>query len=87
MVNAIVDGPDAEMTNGATHSKSGGVFVQGTSHVSDNVVEVTVVGSECVSFGLIDVVVALSAGEKDDGSFPSSVVDEKAAANPSGVYT
>ncbi|GKA51613.1 hypothetical protein Tco_0744809 [Tanacetum coccineum] len=41
--------------------------VAGTSHVLDDVVEVTVVGSESVSSGLTDVVVALSVGEKGDG--------------------
>ncbi|GJU40376.1 hypothetical protein Tco_1193333 [Tanacetum coccineum] len=75
-VSAAVDGSDLEMTDGAAHSKSGGVFVQGTSHVLDDVAEVTVVGSERVSSGLTDVVVALSAGEKGDGSTPSSTVKE-----------
>ncbi|GJY61269.1 hypothetical protein Tco_0461926 [Tanacetum coccineum] len=84
-VNAMVDGPDVEMTDGAAHSKSGGVFVQGASHVLDDVAKVTVVGSKRVSFGLVDVVVALSAGEKGDGSLPSFAVDEEATANPSGV--
>ncbi|GKB36350.1 hypothetical protein Tco_0881292, partial [Tanacetum coccineum] len=84
-VNAMVDGPDAEMTDGAAHSKSGGVFVQGTSHVLDDVAEVTVVGSERVSSGLTDVVVALSAGEKGDGSLPYFVVDEVVTTNPSRV--
>ncbi|GJU47959.1 gag-pol polyprotein [Tanacetum coccineum] len=57
----------------------------GTSHVLDDVAEVRVVGSERVSSGLTDVVVALSAGEKGDGSLPSSAVDEEAATNPSRV--
>ncbi|GKE48075.1 hypothetical protein Tco_1479333, partial [Tanacetum coccineum] len=57
----------------------------GTSHVLDDVAEVTVVGSGHVSFGLTNVVVALSAGEKGDGSLPSSAADEKATANPSRV--
>ncbi|GJV17296.1 hypothetical protein Tco_1362619 [Tanacetum coccineum] len=64
-VNAMVDGPDDEMTDGAAHSKSG--------------------GSEHVSSGLTDVVVALSASKKGDGSLPSSAVDEEATYNPSGV--
>ncbi|GKD64548.1 hypothetical protein Tco_1306656 [Tanacetum coccineum] len=84
-VNAMVDGPDAEMNDGVAHYKSGSVFVQGTSHVLDDAAEVTVVGSERVSSGLTDVVVALSAGEKGDGSLPSSADDEEAAANPSRV--
>ncbi|GJZ56274.1 hypothetical protein Tco_0611467 [Tanacetum coccineum] len=57
----------------------------GTSHVLDDAAEVTVVGSELVSSSITDVVVALAAGEKGDGSLPSSVVDEEAAANPFGV--
>ncbi|GKB78990.1 hypothetical protein Tco_0945885 [Tanacetum coccineum] len=81
-VNAMVDGPDAEMNDGAAHSKSKSVFVQGTSHVLVDVAKVTVVGLERVSSGLTDVVVALSTGEKGDGSLPSSAVDEEAAANP-----
>nr|GFB05876.1 hypothetical protein [Tanacetum cinerariifolium] len=59
-VNAMIDVPDAEWTDDATHSKSGGVFVHATSHVLDDVVGVTVVGSERVSSSLTDVVVALS---------------------------
>nr|GEX94237.1 hypothetical protein [Tanacetum cinerariifolium] len=43
--------------------------------------EMTDVGSECVSFGPADVVVALSIGEKVNGSLPSSVAEEKATAN------
>ncbi|GJY75029.1 hypothetical protein Tco_0479460 [Tanacetum coccineum] len=83
-VSAAVDGSDLEMTDAAAHSKSGGVFVQGTSHVLDDVAKVTVVGSECVSFGLTDVVVALSVGEKGDGSAPSSTIEE-VVVPPSGV--
>ncbi|GJY04139.1 hypothetical protein Tco_0370079 [Tanacetum coccineum] len=64
-VNAMVDGLNAEMTDGAAHSKSG--------------------GSERVSFGLIDVVVTLSASEKGDGFLPFSTVDEEATTNPSRV--
>ncbi|GKB69326.1 hypothetical protein Tco_0930738, partial [Tanacetum coccineum] len=75
-VSAAVDGSDLEMTDGAAHSKSGGVFVQGTSHVLDDVAEVTVVGLERVSSSLTNVVVALSAGEKGDGSALSSTVEE-----------
>nr|GEU93210.1 hypothetical protein [Tanacetum cinerariifolium] len=81
-INVIVDGPDAEMNDGVAHSKSGSVFVQGTSHALDDAIEVTVVGSERVSFGLTDVVVAISTGEKGDGSLPSSTIDEEAAVNP-----
>nr|GEU62835.1 hypothetical protein [Tanacetum cinerariifolium] len=42
-------------------------------------------GSELVSFGLTDVVVALFAGEKGDGSLSFFAADEEATANPSGV--
>ncbi|GJV32359.1 hypothetical protein Tco_1392759 [Tanacetum coccineum] len=57
----------------------------GTSYVLDDVVEVAVVRSGRVSSSLTDVVVALSAGEKGDGSLPSSIADEEATSNPSGV--
>nr|GEZ69795.1 hypothetical protein [Tanacetum cinerariifolium] len=75
-VSAAIDGSNLEMTDGATHSMSRCVFMRGTSHVLNDVAEVTVVGSERVSSGLSDVVVALSAGEKGDGSTPSSIVEE-----------
>nr|GEZ43543.1 hypothetical protein [Tanacetum cinerariifolium] len=68
-VSAAVDGSDFKMIDGTARSKTGGVFVQGTSHVLDDVAEVTVVGSERVSSGLTDVVVALSAGEKGKGAW------------------
>ncbi|GKG02719.1 hypothetical protein Tco_0310355, partial [Tanacetum coccineum] len=60
-VNAMVDGLDPEMTDGATYAKSG--------------------RSERVSFGPTDVVVALSIGEKGDGSLHSFTTDEVTAAN------
>ncbi|GJW37770.1 hypothetical protein Tco_0060690 [Tanacetum coccineum] len=84
-VNAMVDGPDAEMTDGAAPSKSRGVFVQGISHVLDDVAEVMAVGSERVSSCPTDVIMALSVGEKGDGSLLSSPVDEEASPNPFGV--
>ncbi|GJX06339.1 hypothetical protein Tco_0194271 [Tanacetum coccineum] len=59
---------------------------QGTSHVLDDVTEVTVVGSERVSSGLTDVVVALSAGEKGDGSASSSTVEEGRGAWYAGEH-
>ncbi|GJS66600.1 hypothetical protein Tco_0681164 [Tanacetum coccineum] len=46
------------------------------------VAEVTVVGLERVSSGPSDVVVALSVGEKVDGSLPSFTADEETNANP-----
>ncbi|GKB88792.1 hypothetical protein Tco_0961064 [Tanacetum coccineum] len=84
-VNAMVDGSDLKMTDGVAPSKSGSVFVEGVSHILDDVVEVTAVGSKLVSFGPTDVVVALSVGEKGDGLVPSSVAGEEAAANSFGV--
>nr|GEW23002.1 hypothetical protein [Tanacetum cinerariifolium]GEX68699.1 hypothetical protein [Tanacetum cinerariifolium] len=81
----MVDGPDLGMTDGATHAKSGSAFVHGTSYVLDEVAEVTVVGSERISFDPTDVVMALSVGEKVDGSLPSFVADEETTANPSRV--
>nr|GEY29392.1 hypothetical protein [Tanacetum cinerariifolium] len=75
-VSSAVDGLDLEMTDGAAHSKSEGVFMQGTSYVLDDVAEVTAVGSERVSSGLTDVVVAFFAGEKGDGSAYSSAIEE-----------
>nr|GEV01435.1 ribonuclease H-like domain-containing protein [Tanacetum cinerariifolium] len=72
-VSAMVDAPDAELTDDVDHSKNGGVFMHGTSHVLDDVAGVTMVGSKRVSFDLTDVVVALFA------------TDEEATASPSGV--
>ncbi|GKC44905.1 hypothetical protein Tco_1062627 [Tanacetum coccineum] len=74
-VNAVVDGSDLKMADGAAPSKSGGVFVQGVSHVLDDVVKATTVESELIS-SILDVVVALSVGGKGDGSVPSSTVEE-----------
>ncbi|GKB72873.1 hypothetical protein Tco_0934285 [Tanacetum coccineum] len=59
----------------------------GTSCVLDDIVEVTKVGSERVSSDPSNVIVALSAGKKGNGSLPSSAADEEVAANPSRVYT
>nr|GFB32549.1 hypothetical protein [Tanacetum cinerariifolium] len=84
-VNAMVEGLDVEMTDGAAHSKSGGVFMQGSSHVLDDAAEVTMVGSGGVSSGLTDVVVAFSTGENGDGSLPFAIADEEATTNPFGV--
>ncbi|GKF99829.1 hypothetical protein Tco_0301520, partial [Tanacetum coccineum] len=44
-----------------------------------DVAEVSAVGSGSVSFGPTDVVVALSVGEKGDGSLLSFAADEEAA--------
>nr|GEX23504.1 ATP-dependent DNA helicase PIF1-like [Tanacetum cinerariifolium] len=79
-VNVIVDGLDAEMTDGVALSTTGSVFMQGISHV-DDVAEVMTVGSERVSSGLTDVVMALFVGENGDSSFPSFAVDEEATTN------
>ncbi|GKB21005.1 hypothetical protein Tco_0854928 [Tanacetum coccineum] len=58
---------------------------QGASHALDDVAEVTMVGSELVSSGPNDVVVALSVNGKGDGLTPSFVAGEEAAVNPSRV--
>ncbi|GJV51128.1 hypothetical protein Tco_1446869 [Tanacetum coccineum] len=76
LVNAVVDGSDFEMADGAAPSKPGGVFVQGVSHVLDDVIEVTAVESERISSVPTYVVVALSIGGKGDGSVPSSTIEE-----------
>ncbi|GKE17988.1 hypothetical protein Tco_1425565, partial [Tanacetum coccineum] len=76
-VNAMVDGSDQEMTDGAANAKPRSMFVKGASYVVDDATGLTVVGSERVSSGPNDVVVALSTREKGDGYVPSSVVDEE----------
>ncbi|GKB80661.1 hypothetical protein Tco_0947556, partial [Tanacetum coccineum] len=83
-VNAMVDGPDHEMTDGAVNTNSGSAFMHGASYAIDDAAELTLIGSEHVSPSPSDVVVALSAREKGDGSLPSSTANEKAAATPSG---
>ncbi|GKB32151.1 hypothetical protein Tco_0871552 [Tanacetum coccineum] len=57
----------------------------GISHVLDDVAEVTANGSKRVFSSRTDVVVALSIGEKGDGSLLSYVTGEEAAANPSRI--
>ncbi|GKF58098.1 hypothetical protein Tco_0171635, partial [Tanacetum coccineum] len=84
-VNDMVDGPDPKITDGSANAKSGSVFVQGTSCAFDDTVGVTEVGSERASFSPSEIVVALSAGKKGDGSLPSSTADEEAVSNPSRV--
>nr|GEU75307.1 hypothetical protein [Tanacetum cinerariifolium] len=83
-VNAVVDGSVLEMVDAVAPSKSGGVFVQGVSHVLDDVVEETAVESERISSVHTDVVVALSVGGKGNGSVPSSTVED-VVVPPSGV--
>nr|GFA81796.1 hypothetical protein [Tanacetum cinerariifolium] len=78
-MNAMVDGPDPEITDGATNAKPESVFMRGTSCALDDIVRVNEVGSERASSNPSDVVVALSAGKKGDGSLPSSAADEEAA--------
>nr|GEW48497.1 hypothetical protein [Tanacetum cinerariifolium] len=79
-VNAMVNGPDHEITGDAGNGNSGSVF-----HVIDDDVEFALVGLKRVSFGPNDVVVALYTGDKGDGFLPSFVADEEAPATPSGV--
>ncbi|GJW60598.1 hypothetical protein Tco_0109933 [Tanacetum coccineum] len=84
-VNDMVDGPNPKITDGAANAKSKSVFMQGTSCAFDDTIGVTEVGSERASFSPSEIVVALSAGKKGDGSLPSSTADEEAVANPSRV--
>ncbi|GKE25505.1 hypothetical protein Tco_1440889, partial [Tanacetum coccineum] len=76
-VNAMVDMPDNEIVDGAGNDKLGEVFVQGFSHM--------VPISKRVSSNPNDVVVALSAEEKDSGSLPSPSVAKEATVAPSRV--
>ncbi|GJW86372.1 hypothetical protein Tco_0161712 [Tanacetum coccineum] len=64
------------MVDAAANSNPGDVFVQGVSHVVDDVTKLTVVGSERASSSPGDVVVAIFVGEKGDGSVPSSTIKE-----------
>ncbi|GKD07139.1 hypothetical protein Tco_1186824 [Tanacetum coccineum] len=72
----MVDGSDNEMVDDAANAKPGDVFMQGVSHVVDDVTELTMTGLKRASFDPGDVVVALSAGEKGDGFVPSSTIEE-----------
>ncbi|GKE02071.1 hypothetical protein Tco_1390054 [Tanacetum coccineum] len=83
--NAMVDVTDHKMTDRAADANLWSMFVQGASHAVDNDVELTLIGSERVSSGLSDVVVALFIGGKGDGSLPSSTVDKEVIATSSGV--
>ncbi|GJV56525.1 hypothetical protein Tco_1457530 [Tanacetum coccineum] len=85
MVIAKVDESGLKMTDDTITAKSGHAFVHGMFVVLDDAVELVGVGSGCVSSGLNDVVVTLSAGEEGDGLAPSSVVGEEAAVDPFGV--
>nr|GEW88928.1 hypothetical protein [Tanacetum cinerariifolium] len=58
-VNTMVDGPDNDMTGVVGNGNPRGVFMQGASHVMDDDAGLTSVGSERVSSGPNDVVVAL----------------------------
>ncbi|GJZ17696.1 hypothetical protein Tco_0553819, partial [Tanacetum coccineum] len=78
----IRNGSDHGMIGDAGNGNPGSVFVQGASHVVNGNAELTLVGSERVSSGPKDVVIALSVGEKGDGSLPSSVANEEVAATP-----
>ncbi|GKE34917.1 hypothetical protein Tco_1454239 [Tanacetum coccineum] len=76
-----------EIVDGAGNDKLENVFVHGISHTVGDDVGLSLDGSERVSFGPNDVVVALSIGEKDNGSLHSSSVaaGEQAVAAPSGI--
>ncbi|GKE32354.1 hypothetical protein Tco_1451676 [Tanacetum coccineum] len=91
-VNVMVDTPYNKMADGVVNDKPRDVFMQGVSHtVSEDVGSSLAQGQERVSFGPNDVVVALSVGEKDNGSsslsFPITALDttEEVVTAPSGV--
>ncbi|GJS97905.1 hypothetical protein Tco_0819075 [Tanacetum coccineum] len=84
-VYVAVDGSDLEMVDSVVPSNSGGVFVQGVSHILDDVIEVAAVESERVSSGPTDIVVALSVDGKGDVLIPSFVAGEEAVINSSGI--
>nr|GEZ98463.1 hypothetical protein [Tanacetum cinerariifolium] len=56
-VNAMVDGPNHEIVDGAANAKPENVFVQGVTHVIYDATELSVTGSECDFYGPGDVVV------------------------------
>nr|GEZ63070.1 hypothetical protein [Tanacetum cinerariifolium] len=60
-VNAMVDRPGHEMTDGIVNAKPSSAFVQGASYAIDDATELTLIGLEHVSSCPSDVVVALSA--------------------------
>ncbi|GKB87981.1 hypothetical protein Tco_0960253 [Tanacetum coccineum] len=87
-VYTMVDGQDIVLTDGVVNAKLGSAFMQGVSYIVDDAVdaaELTLIGLVHVSSGPSDVVVALYAGEKGDGSMLSSTADEEAATTPSRV--
>ncbi|GKE69135.1 hypothetical protein Tco_1527207, partial [Tanacetum coccineum] len=63
-VNAMVDGPDHEITDGAVNANPGSIFVHGASYAADDATELTVIGSERVSSSPNDVVVAFLLEKK-----------------------
>ncbi|GJV87373.1 hypothetical protein Tco_1531311 [Tanacetum coccineum] len=85
-VNAMVDMPDSKMANGVVNDKLGYIFMQGVSHtIGEDVGSSLAYGPERASFGPNDVVVALSIGEKDNGSLSSPSAAEEDVASPSRV--
>nr|GEV23504.1 hypothetical protein [Tanacetum cinerariifolium] len=60
--NVMVDGPYHEMTDRAVDANLWNMFVQGASHAVDDDFKLTLIGSERVSSGPSDVVVALFVG-------------------------
>nr|GEW69558.1 hypothetical protein [Tanacetum cinerariifolium] len=91
-VNTMVDTPDNKMADGVVNDKSRDVFVKVVSHtVSEDDGSSLAQGPKRVSFSPNDVVVALSVGEKDNGSsslrFPvtASYTAEEVVATLFGV--
>ncbi|GKF63562.1 hypothetical protein Tco_0187010, partial [Tanacetum coccineum] len=81
-VNAMVDGPDYDVTGDADKDKPTEILVQRVSHAVDADGDLVVEGLGRVSSGPSDIVVALSVGEKNDDP-PSSSGVEEVAASPS----
>ncbi|GKA61159.1 hypothetical protein Tco_0760566 [Tanacetum coccineum] len=75
------------IVDGAGNDKLENVFVHGISRTVGDDVGLSLDGSERVSFGPNNVVVALSIGEKDNGSLYSSsfVAGEQDVAAPTGI--
>ncbi|GJV13381.1 hypothetical protein Tco_1354922 [Tanacetum coccineum] len=81
-VNAMVDGPDYDVTGDANKDKPTEILFQRVFHAVDAYGDLFVEGSGCVSSGPSDVVTALSVGEKNNDP-PSSSGIEEVVASPS----
>ncbi|GJX73612.1 hypothetical protein Tco_0312207 [Tanacetum coccineum] len=81
-VNAMVDGPDYDVTGDADKDKPTEILVQRVSHAVDADDDLVMERSRRVSSYPSDIVVALFVGEKTDDP-PSSFGVEEVAASPS----